>query len=582
MITWKLNPEPPKEVTEQFPELSRVVVHLLYSRGLTDPVAIEQFLSPDYKNLHSPFLFQDMDKAVARTWQAIENKETIFIYGDYDADAVTANAVLQQTFRYLGVEAKSYIPDRFSEGYGLNVEAFEKIKAQGATLVITVDCGTNSVDVADFCRANGIDLIITDHHEITGATPEAFALINPKNPSDKYPDNQITGVGVAYKFAKALLSNKDKVIAVKNIPASEYLEEWDKWLLDLVAIGTVADCHSLMGENRILVKFGLRVLPKTKWIGLRQLAENSGLDLKSTVPDSRSLGFALAPRINAAGRLEHADIALQLLVTNDYSEAITLANRLEEINHRRRDMTDRIVSEAREQAELLLDRKVLVVSNPDWQKGLVGIVAGKLAEQYRRPVFVLERGEIEATGSVRTSGEFDVVAALKSAALLLTRFGGHKQAAGLTLPSNKLDEFYSLILKYAEENPLPESEPVLPIDAELREEDLTLDGLDQITQLEPFGAGNPKPRFMVRNATLTSSRLVGNDQKHLQMQVLVGERTIDCIAFNMGYWADKLTLGSRLDLAGELIGDTWQGTKKLKLKLIDIAPHEQKEVDYQY
>ncbi len=303
-----------------------IVVQLLYNRGINDPDRAEWFLNPDYHNLYDPFLFAEMQTAVDRTWQAIQNQEKILVYGDYDADAVTANAVLQQTFRYLGVDAQSYIPDRFTEGYGLNIEAFQKIKEMGVQLVITVDCGTNSVDVAEYCSQNGIDLIITDHHEITGATPQAFALVNPKNPAEQYPDDQITGVGVAYKFAKALLAQRENVIAQKQIPEDEYQPEWDKWLLDLVAIGTVADCHSLLGENRILVKFGLKVLQKTKWMGLKQLIENAGIDVHTTPPDSKTLGFTVAPRINAAGRLEHADIALQLLITNDFADAITFAN----------------------------------------------------------------------------------------------------------------------------------------------------------------------------------------------------------------------------------------------------------------
>ncbi|MDQ3018568.1 MAG: single-stranded-DNA-specific exonuclease RecJ, partial [bacterium] len=488
----------------------------------------------------------------------------------YDADAVTANAVMQQTFRYLNVEALSYIPDRFTEGYGMNVEAFEKIKELGVTLVITVDCGTNSVDVAEYCKNNGIDLIITDHHEITGETPDAYALVNPKNPAEHYPDTQITGVGVAYKFAKALLMQQEQVISIKGITPEEYQPEWDKWLLDLVAIGTVADCHSLLGENRILVKFGLRVLQKTKWIGLKQLVDNAGIDVNAQAPDSKTLGFTIAPRINAAGRLEHADIALQLLVTNDFAEAITMANRLEEINRRRQDLTSRIVSEAREQAELMSDRKVLLLHNESWPKGLVGIVAGKLAEQYGKPVIVLERGETEATGSGRTSGAFDLVECLKSVSHHLVKFGGHKQAAGLTAHTDKLDEMYLEILKYADEHwPEETSDPVLEIDAELREEDITLDSFDAIADLEPFGQGNPKPKFMINEAQVVGFKAVGATKQHLQLQVLVGQKQLDCIGFSMAHLAERLVFGSTVSLVGELMVDTWNGSKKLKMRLID-------------
>ena len=567
---WLLAPPLPDEYIEQFPEQNRLVLQLLYNRGIA-PNNVEHFLQPEYANLYSPFLFQEMELAANRIWEAIEKKEKIYIYGDYDADAVTANAVLQQTFRYLRVEASSYIPDRFSEGYGLNVEAFKKLKADGAQVVITVDCGTNSVAEAEFCRANGIDLIITDHHEITGATPAAFALVNPKNPADLYPDNQITGVGVAYKLAVALLSNQTKVCAAKGILEHEYVPEWDKWLLDLVAIGTVADVHSLLGENRILVRFGLKVLQKTKWIGLRQLMENAGLDRAHDILDTRTLGFVVAPRINAAGRLEHADIALNLLISKDYAEAIELSNQMEDINRRRKDMTARIVSEAKSEAELILDRRVLMLANENWPKGLVGIVAGKLADQYKRPVLVLEKGELESTGSARSSGDFNIVECLKVSSHLLVKFGGHKQAAGLTVASENLEILYQEILRFADSQPPSENkQDILQLEAELSPEELRMETAEDIARLEPFGEGNPVPGFMVKDVELVNFRLVGAKQQHLQLQVRAGETALECIGFNFSYIAGKLTAGVRLDLAGELITDSWQGMKKLKLKLLDI------------
>jgi single-stranded-DNA-specific exonuclease len=567
---WLLSPTLPPEYVEQFPEQNRLVLQLLYNRGVSAN-NVEHFLQPEYSGLYSPFLFQEMELAANRVWEAIEKKEKIYIYGDYDADAVTANAVLQQTFRYLGVKAFSYIPDRFSEGYGLNVEAFKKLKEQGAQLVITVDCGTNSVAEAEFCRANGIDLIITDHHEIVGSKPEAFALVNPKNPADLYPDDQITGVGVAYKLAAALLSNQTKVCEAKGILESEYVPEWDKWLLDLVAIGTVADIHSLLGENRILVRFGLKVLPKTKWPGLRQLMENAGIDRARDVIDTRTLGFVVAPRINAAGRLEHADIALNLLIAEDFGEAIELSNQLEDINRRRKDMTARIVSEAKSEAELILDRRVLLLANANWPKGLVGIVAGKLVDQYKRPVLVLEKGELESTGSARSFGDFNIVECLKINEHLLVKYGGHKQAAGLTVASENLEVLYQEILRFADSQPAEENKAdILQLEAELLPGDLRMEMAEDIARLEPFGEGNPVPSFMLKNVELINFRLVGAKQQHLQLQVRAGDVPLECIGFNFGYIAPKLTGGVKLDLAGELITDSWQGMKKLKLKLLDI------------
>ncbi len=572
---WQVAAPLSPDIPDQFPEINPVVLRLLYNRGITEPEQIEKFLAPEYHNLHSPFLFQQMESAVERIWQAIENHEHIVVYGDYDADAVTANSVLQQTFRYLNVPVDSYIPDRFSEGYGLNVDAFVKLKQSSAQLVITVDCGTNSVEEAEYCKAHNIDLIITDHHEITGAVPEAYALINPKNPTDLYPDNQITGVGVAYKLAKALLGEKEKVIKQKQIAESEYQEEWDKWLLDLVAIGTVADCHSLLGENRILVKFGLKVLPKTKWLGLRQLMENAGLDIAHGTLDARTLGFTIAPRINAAGRLEHADIALNLLLSQDFGEAITLSNQLEEINRRRQDMTGRIVSQAKEQAELIADRKVLLVYHEEWPKGLVGLVAGKLADYYKKPVLVLNKEAEFSTGSARTSGNFDVVESLKFASEYLVKFGGHKQAAGLTVRSAQLEDFYAALLKFADTTPTEEIIADLVLDAELAETDLTIATFDELEKLEPFGVGNPKPRFLINRAQIIDYKLVGSNQQHLQMRLQVGSTTVEAIGFNLAYIGTKYPTGSIIDIVGELLVDSWQGLKKLKLKIIDVKSSDE-------
>jgi single-stranded-DNA-specific exonuclease len=571
---WQLKPPAPQSFHDEFPELDPLTVQLLYNRGLTEPGAVEKFLSPQYDELHNPFLFQDMQKAVEQIWQAIHNKEKILVYSDYDADAVTANAVLQQTFRYLGVEAESYIPDRFTEGYGLNLDAFFKIKEQGAGVVITVDCGTNSVAEAEYCKQNGIDLIITDHHEITGATPEAFALINPKNPADHYPDDQITGVGVAYKLAKAILSHKDNVLAQKGIPENQYVD-WDKWLLDLVAIGTVADCHSLLGENRILVSLGLKVLAKTRWLGLKELLNTAGVDPRALSFDTYILGFILAPRINAAGRLEHADVALDLLLAKDLPTAATLARELETINKRRQDLTARVVSEAREQVELIAERKVLLLTNPGWPRGLVGLVAGKLADEYNRPVIVLEQGEIESTGSARSGGGFNMIEALKAAQHLLVRFGGHKQAAGLTVRTEHVETLYEKILEFAEQHAYENvDDKILELEAELSEPQLNLQTHELIAQFEPFGVNNPKPKFLIRGAKVITKRAVGAEQKHLQMQLLIGNMTIDTIGFNLAYLAAKLDGYTMIDIAAETLADTWNGTTKFKLRIIDIRQHE--------
>ncbi len=569
--TWNIAPEIPAQIRKQLAEYDDLTAQLLYRRGLLEPSEAEQFLHPSYESLHDPFLFMDMEKAVQRVWQAIGNKEKIFIYGDYDADAVTANAVLQQTFRYLGVEVESYIPDRFTEGYGLNLEAFDKIKNLGAQLVITVDCGTNSVDVAEYCKQNNLDLIITDHHEIIGPVPDALALINPKNPADQYPYHEITGVGVAYKLACGLLSKHSKVQERRDMLKKPFVAAWEKWLLDLVAIGTVADCHSLLGENRILVKFGLTVLTKTRWAGLKALCARANVDCSARMPDTYTIGFVIAPRLNAAGRLQHANIALHLLLEENPLQAAVRADQLEQINQNRQDITARILSEAREQIELIKDRKILIIMGEGWSKGVVGLVAGRLVEEYKKPVIVMEKNGETATGSARTIGEFNVVEALKHASEHLCRFGGHKQAAGLTLRAGEYEDFYRKMLEYAEEF-LSEDDmrSKLELEAILDTRQLTLETAAAVAKFEPFGVDNTKPKFLVEGLSVRSVRLVGASQQHLQLQLQAGDRQIGAIVFNASDFAKNVNLGDTIDVAAELVADSWNGRQSVKLRVIDI------------
>ena len=565
---WKQKEIPAATVLAEYEAVTPLVATLLWQRGVT-AAETKHFLEIDYADQYDSYAFLSMRVAVDRIWKAIESGERIVIYSDYDADAVTANAVLTQTFRYLGVDIGSYIPDRFTEGYGLNIEAFEKIQADGAQVVITVDCGTNSVDVAEWCKKQGIDLIITDHHEITGEVPTPYALINPKNPTEQYPDHQITGVGVAYKLAKALLDEKAKVVKLKGISEEQYVANWDKWLLDLVAIGTVADCHSLLGENRIFVKYGLKVLARTKWAGLRAIL---GLAVKDAASEltTYTLGFLLAPRINAAGRLEHANIALDTLLARDPVVAGQAALVLDKVNTRRQELTSRLISEAREQAQLQGERKVLVLAGTDWPKGIVGIAAGRLATEFMKPVIVLEAATDMCTGSARTWGEFDVVAALQATSEYLVKYGGHKEAAGLSLLPENLEAFRIAIARYAETAAGFESEKGIDVDAVLGVEDLTLDCFDQLERLAPFGAGNPKPVFLLRGAVLQQARKVGKESTHVQVVFDVGGVPLAGIGFSMAHIADMFPLETRCDVVVELMADAWNGVRKLKCRVIDI------------
>lgn len=582
---WKLKPEIPLEFKEKFSHISPLILQLLYNRGLKEKEEIESFLNTSYEEgLFSPFLFQDMEKAVARIWQAIVSEEKIWIYGDYDADAVTANAVLQQTFSYLGKEVQSYIPDRFTEGYGVNMEAMESIKNQGAKIIITVDCGTNSTEAAEFCKKNGIDFIITDHHEIIGPRPDAFALINPKDPTTQYPFSEITGVGVAFKLACGILQRAKgvelrdeaalRLASARSGQFSTYVAGWEKWLLDLVAVGTVADCHELISENRTLVKYGLKVLAKTKWTGLKALCIQAGLDFVKKKPDTYTLGFVVAPRLNAAGRLEHANIALELLLEKNQVSAQQKATALEQINKRRQDITASVLDEAREMALGFKDRKVLALMGENWPKGVVGLVAGKLAEEFKKPTFVLSQTGTEATGSARGTGEFSVIEALKYSQDLLLRFGGHQQAAGLTLLSENFQVFYEKLSEYADKNlAINLEQSNFELEAQVPASDLSLEALKQIEKLEPFGLGNPVPKFLVSGLRVKTIKTVGSLSQHLQLVLEAQGKSFKAIAFSKAESFKMLRVGDDLDIATEFLEDSWNGTLELKLKVLDVKIH---------
>ncbi len=569
-LEWTMKPQADESVLKSYAHLPFLQALLLWQRGV-GPETAGDFLSPAYEKLFSPFSFSQMEQAVERIWRAVLLDEQILIYADYDADAVTACSVLLRTFEYLGVGAKTYIPDRFSEGYGLNVAAFEQFAREGVGLVVTVDCGINARVEATRSKELGIDLIITDHHELIGDLPEALAIINPKVPDSGYPDDQITGVGVAYKLAAALLSDHERVKAsrTKRLGKSDVVAGWDKWLLDLVAIGTVADCHSLLGENRILVHYGLQVLAKTKWPGLGEILNTARVDRDSL--SVYTLGFVLAPRINAAGRLEHANIAKDALGAKDQEEALKLAALLEQINTRRQEASLRMITEARDQAAVDPKQKVLVLASSDWHRGLVGIVAGRLATEMGKPVIVLEEKDGLATGSARSYGEFDILAALTAASEFLVKYGGHKQAAGLTLKTEHLDSFRVKINEYAsllsDDGLRP---PSLQIDALLDPSEVNLDTFDLVSELEPFGAGNPLPVFLVNNLVIDGWKKVGAEQSHLQLIFRSVHGVVSGIGFQKGFWTESFSLGDQVQVVAELMADTWNGVRRMKLRIIDM------------
>lgn len=536
------------------PEYPNLILKLLALRGFSTAESIRDFLDPDFSKLHDPFRFKDMQKAVQRIGEAIKTKQKIVIYADYDADAITAAATLYLALKKLGSNADYYIPDRFAEGYGMNADAVRRIADNGGQLIITVDCGMNAVEEALLCKSLGIDLIITDHHELTGQLPQALAVINPKNPHDEYPFAYLTGVGVAFKLAQALFADINT--------------GWEKWLLDLVALGTVADCQSLTGENRILVSFGLKVLAKTRWMGLKALINTA--DLRSDKYDTFTLGFILAPRINAAGRIKHADIAFKLLISENILDAEMLAGELNELNRHRQLLTEQITSEARSQIELIADKKVLLASGTDWPKGVVGLVAGRLSEEYNRPVLALSMSEGVAVGSARSVPSFNIVAALNFAKDLLHKYGGHTQAAGFTLASENVASFHLKLLEYAEVLGLTISDPVIEVDAEAGFADVSWDNLNYLEKFGPFGIGNLRPKLVGRGLEILDLKTVGSTYQHLKMRVRFGGHILEAIAFGQGFLASILSPGKKIDAIFELSSNEWNGNRTMQLKILDI------------
>ncbi len=576
---WKIRSEIPNE---------SVLGSLFSARQLAREEDIKQFLDPEYSDHHDPYLLKDMRSAVTRIEKAILKQEQITVYADYDADAVTAAAVLLRFFAAMGyAKANYYIPDRFTEGYGMNAEAVQTLFEQGTKLIITVDCGINAFESAHRASELGIDVIITDHHQLTpdpslvGAVgiPTAVAVVNPHRRDDNYPFKHLTGVGVAFKLVQAL-------VPILHSTSYKLQAGFEKWFLDLVAIGTVADCQSLLGENRILVKWGLYVLAKTRWIGLKKLMKLAGI-AKSEM-DTYHIGFVIAPRINAAGRMEHADTALRLLLTDDEMEAETLAQKLEALNQARQMQTERILSEAREQVMLYSNHKILLAAGEGWHKGIVGLVAGKLTEEFARPVLVLEKSAEEATGSARSVGSFNIMEAISQSKDILVRYGGHPQAAGFTLRTEHIETFRKNLLDYAEDS-LSEDDlsPVLYYDAEINLSQVTDEFVEFIARFEPTGIGNPKPRFKISDLIVKSVKALGNEGKHLRINVNhsspsreeagppepfgrgMGE-VMGCIGFNLGYWADKLKANDRIDIICEPQWNEWNGERKIQLKIVDL------------
>jgi len=561
---WKIAPALEPSAKEQFAQFHPILSQILFNRGLTNPAQIQAFLEGHYLENNDPFLLADMDLAVSRISKAISNDEMIVIYGDFDADGVTATVLLTEALRGLGLErskVRPYIPDRVDEGYGLNTGAIERINDFGASLIITVDCGIRSIAEVAYANELGLDVIITDHHSLGSKLPPAQAIINPKRDDSAYPDRMLAGVGIAFKLAQALyqaLPERAKI----NLDS----------LLDLVAVGTVADLAPLNAENRQLVTAGLQVLNQLQRPGLSALAAVSGL--KSGAITAESIGFSIGPRINAAGRLDHAYSAARLLaVTNDYS-ARQLADELNSLNRKRQQLT----AELGELAEEMIDSRdqIIIAYDERFQSGLVGLVASRLAERNYRPAIIIEKGSDMSRGSCRSIPEFNITEALDQVTDLLVRYGGHAQAAGFTVKNENLELFASRMRDIAFQA-LSEQElvPSIEIDAEIEIADIDWALYENLALLEPTGQGNPTPVFLSRNVEVIYKRAVGQDGSHLQLRLVDSnggykEQSIPAIAFRQGDW--ETTLPSHVDIVYSISLNEWNGRRNLQLVIKDMRP----------
>ena len=536
---------------------------ILTARGLVTRAARQAFLQPDYTAVkHDPFLLPDMKKAVARLKQAREQGEKIVIYGDYDIDGLSATALLLDAFGKFGFEdVDAFIPNRFVEGYGMTMGAVDKVRDMGADLIVTVDTGSLCHAEIAYATSLGIDTVVTDHHNVAETPPPSVAAVSPKFSGHSYPFRDLCGAGVAFKLVQALQTELD------GLP-----DGYEKWLLDLVALGTVCDIVTLADENRANVYWGLEVLKKQQRPGLKALMAVAGIEPGQV--NARHLGFGLGPRMNAAGRLETAQHALDMLTAHDGLAALEASEKLEELNVKRRGIQDTIFEEACVQAEQLADDRVLVVSSDGWNHGVIGIVASKLVEKYKKPVFIIgERGE-EATGSARSFGDFSAADAVRAADDIIIKGGGHGAAAGVTLETEKIsdfrrrvNEFYdSLQLQNQERYLLPRADVEIDDFSEIDEE-----LVENLARMEPFGNGNPEPVVKITTAIVLSARRMGADGQHVKLALRdKNGKVLQMLAFNAPeeFFREP---GDEVTAWFQPTINEWQGVRTVEGRLVHVA-----------
>ncbi len=609
---WILKEQPPLEFFNQFPEQSSILLLLLYHRGVKTQEAIDVFLNPEFETgIHDPFLFRDMHKAVDRIFTAIAQNEKIIIFADYDADGITAAVIGASVFREIGLNEGTdfavYLPDRDKEGYGLNKTALQLLAERSAKVIITADCGITNIEEVDYANSLGIDVIITDHHSIPNVLPHALAVLNPRLPDETYPCKLLCGAGTLFKLMQGVLGEYEKQHPQDNQVNRESII---KWLFDIAAIGTVADMVPLLEENRVMVKYGLVVLNKTRRVGLRKLIEKAlGVNQKTSsflsphggkekhvfllqekrrmVSSSRppkkldtySIGFQIAPRINAAGRLDHSSQSYRLLMSEDENEAENLASNLNATNTQRQHITETMFTQGMEQIASMEPQKMIhCVIGDDWSQGVVGLVAGKLAQEFYRPTIVATRISGKITGSGRSIRELDLIATLRELdPLLFLKLGGHPMACGFTLADGvSFNTFRDALTQRVEEklNGI-KLVPSLDIDTKIRLSDINWPLYDQLEQMQPFGMNNPQPVFLISECDIVEIMPIGREGKHLRLKVRQKDESDmwhekNCIGFSLGGRATEIASGDIINLVATIDVNEWNGNRELQLKVIDF------------
>ena len=534
--------------------ITNLLASILVNRGIIDGEKINVFLNPTRKDFYNPFLMPDMEIAVKRIVKAIENKEKIMIYGDYDADGITSITVLKKYLNEIGLKTGEYIPNRLNEGYGLNKDAISKIYNDGYRLMITVDCGISGLEEVEYANSLGIEIIITDHHEPAEKLPEAIAVIDAKRKDNKYPFNQLAGVGVVFKLIQAISTEL-------KLEEKEYLK-----YLDLVCIGTISDIVPLVDENRVIAKLGLKLIEKTKNIGLKTLLNIA--DLKKI--DSNAISFGVAPRINACGRMGFQEEALQLFLTEDSGEATKIAKRLVQFNQERQAKEKQIFEEVIEKIEKdNKDKKCIVLAEENWHHGIIGIVASKITEIYYKPSILICLEGDKGKGSGRSVPGFDLYTALTKCSDYIEKFGGHSMAIGITIKKENFEKLKETIEKYAQESNISDIMPIINIDKEINLKNINIEEVKSLELLEPFGEANKMPLFLLRNLKIDSIRELSGG-KHLKLTLKQDNNIVDAIGFNMGDLSKEYLLGDKVDVVGTIEINSFGNKENIQINLKDI------------